>query len=108
MRENMMDTAGQGFDWAGGGASAFHVDGFTLDTILLIANAKCCFNCSVEGGQGGIIGDDVVLCITKGDVVNEKCLSLAATWLFGVLPNPQQVVKGNIAKVSNGLVLGFV
>ena len=38
MRENMMDTAGQGFDWAGGGASAFHVDGFTLDTILLIAN----------------------------------------------------------------------
>ena len=79
MRENMMDTAGQGFDWAGGGASAFHVDGFTLDTILLIANAKCCFNCSVEGGQGGIIGDDVVLCITKGDV-HGGGLNQALTW----------------------------
>ena len=50
--EDVMDTAGERFDWAGGRACAFHMDGFTLNAILLVSNAKRGFNCSVQGDKG--------------------------------------------------------
>ena len=49
-----------------------------------------------------------MLVIPKGNVVDDKGFSLPALRLLGILANPQQIVEGNVAKVSNCLVLGSV
>lgn len=106
--KDVVDTSGQRLDWAGAGASAFHMDGFTFYSILLIANAQRCFHCSVQVGLGGSVGDDVVVGIPKGDVVNDESFGLSILALLCILAYPEEVEESNVAEVSNGQVLGFV
>lgn len=86
--ENVVDSSSQRFDWAGVGSSAFNVDGFTLDSILLISNPEGGLSCSLKLRPRRIVGDDVVLGISKSDIGNSERLGLSSLGLFGILTHP--------------------
>ena len=108
MLENMVDPSCKRLDWACVCASALHMNGFTFDSILLVANPEGSLSCSSQLGPRRVVWDDVVVGISKGDIGNNESFSLSTLGLFGVLTNTQQVVECNVDEISNGSMFGSV
>ena len=107
IRENVVHSSSQGFDWTVHCLGAVLGDALTLGAILLARNDNrgCCG--LVELTQRRSVGDDM-LALPKGHILHSKRNGVASSTSSGwsVLPNPQQVVKCNVAQVSLGFPVG--
>ena len=107
IRENVMHSSSQGFDWAVHGLSAVLGDALTFSAILLAGNDNGCGCGLVELVQGCRVGDDV-LSLPESDIFHSKGNGVACATCsrWGVLTNSQQIVQCNVAQVSLGFPMG--
>ena len=107
MGQDVVDSTGQGLDWAVEGASAFLVDALAFDTILLIGHANGGLCCSEEGGEWLVVGDERPVGSAESYVLDPDGDGVGFGGArFGVLTNPQEVVESNVGQVSSGLLPG--
>lgn len=78
------------------------VDALAFDPILLVRNPHSGFSCSKELGQGSRVSNKPAIGVSEGNVSDCKGDSVGTLGGgFGIFSNSEEIVEGNVNKVSS-------